>query len=147
MASALIIFGSTGGNTELVTDKVAEVLGKKHKVTVQRVENSSVKDLNGYDVYILGCPTYGHGQLQEDMVPFHADLLKTNLKNKKFAIIALGDNLYDKYYTLEAGAILTKAVEERSGDIISPPLYIHKSPVPHLNDRITEWAEDLSKLI
>lgn len=146
MSSVLIIFGSTGGNTELVTDKVAEVLtSQKHKVTVQRGELSSIQDIKPYDLVIFASPTYGHGLLQEHMVPIYRQMKKEGLKGKNCVVIGLGDNKYDKYYNIEAGVILMEGIAESSGKLFMEPLYVHKSPIPYLNTNITKWALKLAK--
>lgn len=147
MASVLIIFGSTGGNTELVTDDVASVLNEKgHKVTVERAEKFDPKKIKTFKMIIFAGSTYGQGLLQGHMKAF----LKKNdfdLKDKKCAVIGLGDNKYNTEYVIESANILKKEIEERNGKLIIEPLRINKTPVPHLNKKIKKWAEKLSKNI
>lgn len=146
MASVLIIFGSTAGNTELVTDKVAEVLTlKKHKVAVQRAELTKESDLSKYKYIILGSSTYGQGLLQEHMLKFMYNL--KSLKGKKCAVIGLGDPKYNVEYVVESAKILENEVKEKEGELILTSLRIVKSPVPHLNTMVKDWAEKLSKLL
>ena len=67
LAKILTIFGSTGGNTELVVDKVTEILESKgHQVDIRRAEESSYEDFKDHDLYLLASPTYGHGVLQHE---------------------------------------------------------------------------------
>ncbi len=146
MASVLIIFGSTGGNTELVTDKVTEILtSKKHKVTVQRAELTNESDLTKFKYIILCSSTYGQGLLQEYMRKFMYEL--KSLKGKKCAVIGLGDPKYNIEYVVEAAKILENDVKEKGGELLQTALRIIKSPVPHLDTMVKDWAEKLSKLL
>ncbi|MFC1655829.1 flavodoxin domain-containing protein [Patescibacteria group bacterium] len=148
MASVLIIFGSTGGNTEIVTDEVAEVLSNSgHKVTVQRAEESDVKDLKGYSLYIFASSTYGQGLLQDHMLKFFYKVKQTSLKGKKCAVIGLGDNKYNTEYVIESAKILEKGIKEIGGKLIVPALRINKTPVPYLDTSVKDWAKKLSKAI
>lgn len=148
MASILIIFGSTGGNTEIVTDEIAEVLlNDGHKTTVQRAEESDVKDLKGHDVYIFASSTYGQGLLQDHMLKFFHNVMKTSLKGKKCAVIGLGDNKYNTEYVIEAAKILEKGIRKIGGELIVPALRINKTPIPYLDTSVKEWAKKLSKAI
>jgi flavodoxin len=149
MASVLIIFGTTGGNTELVTDKVTEILKEeKHKVTVKRAEKANLDDLKGYDLYVFASSTYGQGLLQDYMLEFFRNLkAKANMKNKKCAVIGLGDNRYNTEYVIEAANTLEKGLKKLRAKLIIPALRINKTPVPELDNRIKEWAKKLSKLL
>lgn len=146
MAKVIIIFGTTGGNTELVCDKVEEVMRNEgHETTMQHAENSSAKDINGYDLCILASPTYGHGVLEESMEKFLAELKKEDIKGKKFAVIGLGDSKYEINYMFESAAILTKALEEKKAELLIDSLRINKSPLPYLDTRVSQWTKDLSE--
>ncbi|MFC1647501.1 flavodoxin family protein [Patescibacteria group bacterium] len=146
MASVLIVFGSTGGNTELVTDEVAQILNEqKHKVTVQRAELTNESDLSNYNYIILGSSTYGQGLLQEHMAKFIYSV--KDLKGKKCAAIGLGDSKYNIEYVVEAAKILEEQIKEKGGEILQPALRINKTPVTYLNTNVKDWAEKLSKLL
>ncbi len=147
MAKILIIFGSNGGNTEMVCDKVNEVLSKEHEVTVQRGELSNIDDMDSYDLTIFACPTYGQGVLQMHMAPIYYALRKKDCTGKKMAIIGLGDAKYDKYHHLESVKIFEKGVHESKGELIIDPLKIMRSPIPFIDSTVTQWAENLSKLV
>ncbi|MBA4336154.1 hypothetical protein C0416_00070 [bacterium] len=146
MASVLIIFGSTGGNTELVCDEVSQILSEtKHKVTVQRAEKSIPSDIKKYNYCILAGSTYGQGLLQEDINKFIKQCSPNDFLKRKFAIIGLGDNKYNTEYVIESAKILEKTVTENGGILISPTLRINKTPVVYIETTIKTWAENLSK--
>lgn len=147
MASVLIIFGSTGGNTELVADKVASVLiDKRQKVTVERAERLDVKKIRKFKVCIFAGSTYGQGLLQEDIKALFSKH-DFSLKRRKCAVIGLGDNKYNVEYVIEAANILEEKIKERNGKLIIGSLRINKTPVTHLDKSIEKWAEELSKNI
>ena len=148
MAKVLIIYGSSSGNTELTCQQVAEVLQKhRHKVILQRVESTDISDLRLGKVVILAAPTYEHGVIQHHFFPFLKQLKDTDLKGKPMAVIGLGDDKYDDHYNVESANILEKAIKESHGELICHALRVNKNPITQLTERITEWAEDLSKLL
>lgn len=148
MSSVLIIYGTTGGNTEIVAEKVAEVLcQKKHEVELKRVEQSKPADMLDCDLCILASPTYGHGVLEEHFIPFQKALKETQLKGQQCAVIGLGDPKYDAQYHIESAVILEDAIKASGGTLVCPALKISRSPVPFLSTRVQKWAEELSNLI
>lgn len=148
MASVLIIFGSTAGNTELVTDKVAQVLGEKgHTVKVTRVEKLNVNDFKKCKACVFASSTYSEGLLQDHMLRFVRRTSDLSFKGKKCAAIGLGDSKYNVEYVMEAASTLEETMKELGGDVVVPALRINKTPVPHLNTTIKEWAVKLSKAL
>lgn len=148
MSSILIIYGSTSGNTEMVCEKVLDILKQKgHTLKIQRVEKSRPEDITKMDVTILASPTYGHGVLQEDFVPFWKAMKKIDLKGHPCAVIGLGDAKYDAQYHIESAHILEEVIKKAGGSLICPALRISRSPVPFLESRVAKWAEELSKII
>jgi flavodoxin I len=148
MAKILFIYGTTGGNTEMVVEQVAELLKRqRHKVTLKRVEHSKPADMKRCDVAVLASPTYGHGILQDDMIPFEAALKKMDLKGQKCAVIGLGDPKYDAQYHIESAPILEKAVKEAGGELLLPALRVTRSPVLHLKGLIPMWTKQLLKAL
>ncbi len=148
MPSVLIIYGSSGGNTELTCEKVKQVLeGKNITVSIRRVERSSVRDLKNAEIIILAAPTYEHGVIQHHFPPFLKDLKKIDLNGKLMAVIGLGDTKYDDHYHIESANILMTAIEQSKGKILCHALRINKSPVDQLETRIKEWAESLAKIL
>jgi len=148
MASILFIYGSTGGNTELVVEKVADVLASDgHKTTLQRAELSDPKKIKDYDFCVLASSTYAHGKLQYHMKAFAHKLSSLSLEGTSCAVIGLGDDKYDSYYHMEAAKILEDLVKDLGGTLAIDALRITKSPVPELNGSISKWAKRLAKKI
>ncbi len=148
MIAILLLYGSTGGNTEITLEKIVEVLrAHGHEPVLQRAECSKPEDIAGFEVIVLGCPTYGHGVLQQHMDDFIRRLPGGGFEGKRCAVVGLGDGKYDPYYLIEAATILEDFVKKQGGTLLLPALRINKSPLPQLTGAITSWAEELAKLI
>lgn len=144
MASILLVYASTGGNTEMTAEFVAQLLTESgHKVALQRAEKSQSKDLLDFDVVLLASPTYGHGILEEHMTRFVKGFKGIDLKGKPVAVIGLGDPKYESQYHLESAPILEQALEDAGGKILLPALRISRTPVMHLKGLITNWGKQL----
>lgn len=146
MKQVVIIFGSGGGNTETVCQKVAEVLRRYEiHVTLRRVEKSSVKEMFSSDLCIVAAPTYEHGIILDHFFPFLKELQQVNLNAHPVAVIGLGDAKYDMHYHLESANTLETALKHSNGSLFCRSLRISGLPFPHLEGRITQWAEDIAK--
>ncbi len=145
MAKALIIYGSTTGNTENAAKQIGKVLTQGgHEACLQDVRNAKVEELgNGYDVTVLGSSTWGDAEieLQEDFAPFFDDMDKADLKGKKVAVFGCGDSSY----TFFCGAVdsLQEKVEAMGGLIVNDPLKIDGDPGDASGD-IDSWAKEIA---
>lgn len=147
MSQINIIYGSTGGNTRRVCDKVSQILTDHgHNVTLLPADTSVPAELTSADYTILASPTYGHGQLEAHMLRYWwPQVQDVDLAGQKCAVIGLGDDKYDNDYTIESAAILEEYVCTHNGKLIIPALRINKSPIPVLATKVEKWAEDLVK--
>ncbi|MDP4008677.1 MAG: flavodoxin domain-containing protein [Candidatus Peregrinibacteria bacterium] len=155
MASVSIIYGSTGGNTEMVAEAVQCALEDGGcKVGLMRVERYSIEELfsaiENSDLFIIAAPTYGHGEMQEDLKPFLHELKSYDLKGKKCAVIGLGEAKYDAHYHIAAVPIIEEIIKDANGEFIFRPLRISGSPVANLDRLIPLWTkgliEEISKI-
>jgi flavodoxin I len=93
-----IFFGTDTGNTRRVAKDIAKALAAIADKPVN-VRTASVDDMLGYDILILGTPTYGEGQLPglstgnatESWEEFLPKLAGANFSGKKVAIYGLGN--------------------------------------------------------
>lgn len=145
MSSALIIYGSTTGNTEMVANRVGEILSKKgFSVVVREVTEAKVSELgNGFDLTLLGASTWGDEEIefQEDFEPFFEELDSANLKEKKVALFGCGDSSYEYF----CGAVdeLEDKMEKLQANVINQSLRIDGDP-DDVDSEIVEWAEDVA---
>jgi flavodoxin len=148
MKKILFIYATLGGNTHIVVESVADFLKQKgHQVTLQRAEKSRPEDMLAADFCVLASPTYGHGLLQEYIVPFVKALTKADLKGKPCAVISLGDPKYHPEYHLESASLLEDAIKKANGVIACPALRISRTPVGLIDTFIKAWSDSLLKII
>lgn len=144
MGKALVVFGSTTGNTE----SVAEYVGKALEGEGMSVEVKNVSGLRpdgaaeGYDLVVFGCSTWGDDEieLQEDFQPFFADMDKAGLSGKKVAVFGCGDSSYTHF----CGAVdaISEKAEQLGAELVAAPLKIDGEPD---KDEAVAWARDVYK--
>ncbi len=142
MSKALIVFGSTTGNTEGVSETIAKVLeGGGVTVDIKNAADVGAGNLaDGYDVVLFGCSTWGDDEveLQEDFVPLYEDLDKTGINGKMVAVYGCGDSSYTHF----CGAV--DAIEEKAKELgatlIGYPLKIDGDPD---DSEVQAWAKSV----
>ncbi len=145
MPTALIVFGSTTGNTESVANMVAEVLEQKDvEVTVKNVTDATVAELgNNFDVTLLGSSTWGDDEIefQEDFEPFFDQLDDAQLSGKKVALFGCGDSSYEYF----CGAVdkLEEKMEKLGAKVVVESLRIDGDP-DDVSGEIEDWAADVA---
>ncbi|MEL7642293.1 MAG: flavodoxin [Solidesulfovibrio sp.] len=142
MGKALVVFGSTTGNTESVAEVVAKTLeGEGMAVDLKNASAVNVAGLaEGYDLVVFGCSTWGDDEieLQEDFVPLYDNLDQAGLTGKKVAVFGCGDSSYT-HFCGAVDAIAEKAVA-LGAKVIDLPLKIDGSPDA---DEARSWARDV----
>ncbi len=164
MAKIAIVYGSTTGVTQGVAEKLGAALGGD----LINAADASAPALEGYDVLVLGCSTWGSGDLQDDWAGFIDDFEKANLQGKKVALFGSGDQegfgdtfvdslaiLYDA--AVQAGAQVigawptdgysaTESRAVRDGKFVGLP--IDENNQPDLTDeRVDAWVKELKAQI
>nr|WP_319394617.1 flavodoxin [uncultured Desulfobacter sp.] len=143
MSNALIIYGSTTGNTESVADIISTDLSKAdYTIKKINVSDVDVDVLNeAFDLYLLGSSTWGDDEIefQEDFAPFYENMNgELNLTGKKFAVFGCGDSSYEYF----CGAV--DALEERlaklGASLVCESLRIDGEPEEL---EINEWTQDV----
>lgn len=143
MSNALIVYGSTTGNTESVADIISTDLSKAdYTIKKINVSDVGVEILNeAFDLYLLGSSTWGDDEIefQEDFAPFYENLNgELNLSGKKFAVFGCGDSSYEYF----CGAV--DALEERlaklGASLVCESLRIDGEPE---ESEINDWTQDV----
>lgn len=142
---ALVIYGSTTGNTESVAGDIAKVLKDKGIDTVvKNVQDASVDDLDGeHGITLFGCSTWGEDELelQPDFIPFYESMESVSFADKKIAVFGCGDS----EYTYFCGAV--NAIEERvrskGANVVIESLKIDGDPMD-AGEEIKEWAASVA---
>lgn len=147
MVTANILYASTSGHTEYVTQLLEEQLHNEKSFTVRRirVEVAKSEDLTESDILVLASGTWNTGGIEGQLNPhMHEFLLgrakDIDLKGKKVAIIALGDDRY--FYTCRAGEHLRNFVQSHGGKVLEPPLLIVNEPYGQ-EEKVRKWGTQL----
>ena len=142
MAKALVVFGSTTGNTESVAGYVAQAL--QDAGLVVDVKDAAIVSADGlaegYDLVLFGCSTWGDDEieLQENFVPLYDALGKACLEGRKVAVFGCGDSGYT-HFCGAVDAIAEKA-EQLGAKIVGVPLKIDGDPD---KAEAVSWAKDV----
>ena len=143
MASALIVYGSTTGNTEYVASAAEKVLaGAGYTVKSMDVSMVAPSGLcDGYDLILFGCSTWGEDtiELQDDFIPLFDDFDKIGAPGKKTAVFGTGDTSYT-YYCGAVDAIAEKLQE--LGATVLDTLKIDGDPQSE-QDEIERWINSV----
>jgi len=142
MCKTLIVYGSSTGNTESVSDDIAKILEKNgHNVDIQSASDVSVDGLAAsYDAVFLGCSTWGDDEieLQDDFIPIFDDLDKAGLKDKKVAVFGCGDSSYE--FFCGAVDVIEEKSEQLGAIMLGDTLKIDGDPDV---DEIKAWTETI----
>ncbi|QDE33105.1 MULTISPECIES: FMN-binding protein MioC [Shewanella] len=98
MAKVALLVGTTLGGSEYVADEMAAQLAELNHQTEVFIE-PNINELPDFSVWILVCSTHGAGDLPDNIVPFHKQLMieMPDLNHIKFALCAIGDSSYDTF--------------------------------------------------
>ncbi|KHK02131.1 flavodoxin [Desulfovibrio sp. TomC] len=142
MTKALVVFGSTTGNTESVAGYVARTLQSEGMlVDVHDAATVSADGLaEGYDLVLFGCSTWGDDEieLQENFVPLYDALEKAGLEGRAVAVFGCGDSSYT-HFCGAVDAIAEKA-EQLGAKVVGLPLKIDGDPD---EAEAAGWARDV----
>lgn len=83
----VLLYGSSGGNTSDVAEKIKDVYGDLELIDVADANEDSLDA----DFLILGTSTWGIGDLQDDFEDFIDTLQEADLSEKTIALFGLGD--------------------------------------------------------
>lgn len=112
--SVTIVFGSDAGCTKAIATRI----GKKLNATVLDIKKASAADLEGCSLLILGCPTYGVGDLQADWEERYGVLEDADLANKKVALFGTGDQMTYPDSFVDAVGILYDTVVAKGAKVV-----------------------------
>ena len=148
MANALIVFGSTTGNTESTAHTIAKAMAAQNIDTTVKDVTSIEKSEFGdpYDLFVLGSSTWGDDEieLQEDFAEFYENMDGLDLNGKKIAVFGCGDSSYTHF----CGAV--DAIEEKAGnlgaELVASGLRIDGDP-EDAEDEIVEWAQSVASAV
>jgi flavodoxin II len=99
-----IFYASTTGNTELVAEKIAVILGSRARL--HDIATEGLTAMPAYKHLIMGIPTWDFGELQEDWAALWDVLGQMDLKGAQIALFGLGDQIgYGEWFQDAMGAL------------------------------------------
>lgn len=144
MAKVIVVYGSMTGNTEALSKPVEEGLKAPGiDVLVKNADEASPKELKDYDGIILGCPTWGDGELQDDFVPFEEGMEKIKLEGKKAAVFGPGDSEGYPDTFCAAVDILEERLKSCGAEIVVDSLKIDGDVEPSLEEA-KAWGKKIT---
>lgn len=109
MAMVGIFFGSDTGNTENIAKMIQKILQTQFGAGVSEVHDiakSSKEDLEGFDILLLGIPTWYYGEAQCDWDDFFPTLEDMDFSGKLVALFGCGDQEdYAEYFCNAMGTL------------------------------------------
>ena len=165
MEKAVVIYGSTTGNTKDAAVKIAEKLGISELRSVDQV---FADELASYDRLIIGSSTWGYGELQDGWEALSGKIGKLDLRGKKVALFGTGDQsgysdtyvdalglLYDEFTEAKAEVIgewpvegydFTESKAARDGSFVGLALD-DDNQADKSDARICSWVEKIRPLL
>lgn len=164
MGKIAILYGSSGGNTEMVAKSIADLFDCE--ADLYNVEDVRLDDIKPYKYLILGASTTGIGDLQDDWDSFLPSFAKADLSDKTVAIFALGDSASYSSSFAEAMIVIYDAISDKTNIVgsVADEGYTYDDtmsivdgrfvglPIDEDNEydktdeRIEAWVEELKKI-
>ena len=134
-AKAIVIYGSNTGNTEALSAEVAKGLRNGGmEVTVMDVRKAAANKLADFELIVLGCSTWGDGELQDDFVEFYNAMSKEYFEGKKTAVFGPGDSESYPDFFCEAVVMIEKKLRECNAEVVAESLKIDGDIEPALEE-------------
>jgi flavodoxin I len=115
-----LFYGSNGGFTALVSRMIAAEFDTvaPELVTMHDIAEVPLDRLLDYDCLIIGCPTWNHGQLQDDWDDLYVDLDDLDFTGKKVAVFGLGDQYGYGDFFCDAIGILGRKFAAQGAELL-----------------------------
>ncbi len=145
MAKVIIIYGSTTGNTETLSKFVDEGLKSSEvEVIIKNVARVNPEELKDYDAIVLGCSTWGDGELQDDFISFEEEMRNIKLDGKKAACFGPGDSVYPQF--CKAVDVLEDTLKNCGAEIIIDSLKIDGDVESEL-EKVKDWGRGIGQML
>lgn len=100
MSKILLLYASTTGNTELITEAIAEqLIFHQHEVQIKSFDFDpiDVEEVLHYDAVLIGTHTWDDGELPYEVEDFYDDLEDINITGRIFGVFGSADSFYNTY--------------------------------------------------
>lgn len=148
MKDIYIIYASTSGNTELVCERIAEILQEnKYSLHLSRAEKTNIDIIKDNSLFIFATSTWDHGVINPFFVRLLTEMEHEDFKNKHAGFVGCGDIRYEPILFCEGIETIKKLFLKNSGSQISHTLKINGDPYKELDTSVKLWAEQFGDLI
>ncbi len=145
MGRVSIIYGTNMGKTELLAYIVRQVLNDEGiECDLYDVKEATKKDMLASEVTVLGCSTWTGGELQEDFIPFEAEMRTLDLEGRKAAVFGPADSIFSEFG--RSVDVLEKTLIRSGAKLIADSLKIDESTTDGFF-AVERWARDLADVI
>jgi len=122
MAKTAIFFSPEGGSVNRVAMRLGEMIGNE-KVDVTPVPKAEKEDLDRYSQFIfvgstVGADHWSNEVLENEWQAFFARIAETGFKDKKVAIVGLGNSVLYPEHFADGMAYLYKELSERKAEVL-----------------------------
>ncbi|MGR5258885.1 flavodoxin FldB [Vibrio astriarenae] len=112
-----LFYGSTTCYTEMAAEKMRAIIGDE-LITLHNVKETTLSQMNDYDLLILGISTWDFGEIQEDWSALWEQIGGVSLKGKTVALFGLGDQEGYGEWFLDAMGLLHDEIKTTGANII-----------------------------
>lgn len=148
MGKILMIYASQSGNTEMITDIIADNLSKLgHEVIVKSFEFDVIEmdALIDYDAILVGTYTWDDGEMPYEVEDFYVDLEDTDINGLLFGVYGSADSFYDTFgLAIDLVAVRAKNL---GANVIEERLKIDLEPDRKDEKRCASFANVISQMI
>lgn len=113
--STAIFYASSTGNTKDAAKKISDALGD---IKTFDISFCGVEKINEFDKLVIGCSTWGEGELQDDFEDVWADFCEIDFSGKTVALFGLGDqeDYGDEY--VDAMGIIYEQIIQKGANVV-----------------------------
>ena len=110
-----LFYGSTTGNTEDIAEQIQRSMDN---VELFDVADETLDQLDGYDLIILGIPTWDYGEIQSEWDDIWDDVDNVDFSGKTVTLYGLGDQVGYGEWFLDAMGLLHDKVKAKGARMI-----------------------------
>lgn len=142
MSKILLLYASTTGNTEVMTEAIADYLidhGQEVVIKSFDFDLIEVEMIDEYDAVLVGTHTWDDGDLPYEVEDFYEELEDVDIKGMPFGVFGSADSFYDTY----GGAVdlLSDRIRNLGGQLLPHQLKVDRDPDRQDIKRCQEFAE------
>lgn len=113
-----LFYGTMTGNTTSVAEAIQAALPELIE-EIKCIDKAKAEEIQSCDFLIFGGSTWGDGELTDDWADFLPQFDRIDLKGKKVALFALGDQVGYTYNFVSAMKEIYDKVKERGAQVVA----------------------------